>query len=91
MSYGKVNYPDEVLPDWGDWRTNWTVTGLVFMALSRFLWREEVEPRALNLRLPLAVYALNLIWAMVLARRASQYVRKSRMRNGAGITNPPLG
>jgi carotene biosynthesis associated membrane protein len=45
----------------------WTVTGLVFMALSRFLWREEVEPRALDLRLPLAVYAINLIWAMVLS------------------------
>ncbi len=45
----------------------WTVTGLVFMALSRFLWREEVEPRGLDLRLPLAIYAVNLIWAMVLS------------------------
>ncbi len=45
----------------------WTVTGLVFMALSRFLWREEVAPRSIDLRLPLAVYAVNLIWAMVLS------------------------
>ena len=45
----------------------WTVTGLVFMAVSRFLWREEIDARALDLRLPLAVYAINLIWAMVLS------------------------
>ena len=45
----------------------WTVTGLVFMAVSRFLWREEVEPRKLDLRLPLAIYAVNLVWAMVLS------------------------
>ena len=24
-NYGLVNYPDTVLPDFGDWRTNWTV------------------------------------------------------------------
>ena len=45
----------------------WTVTGLAFMALSRYLWREEVAPRAIDLRLPLAIYAVNLVWAMVLS------------------------
>jgi hypothetical protein len=29
------------------------------------------------------------IWAIVLARRESQYVRKSRIRKGAGITPCP--
>lgn len=27
MSYGKVNYPDQLLPS-SDWRTNWTITAL---------------------------------------------------------------
>jgi putative membrane protein len=45
----------------------WSVTGLVFMAVSRALWREEIDPRAADLRFPLAIYAVNLVWAMVLS------------------------
>lgn len=45
----------------------WSVTGLVFMAASRWLWREDVDPRTVPMRLPWAVYAVNLLFAMVLS------------------------
>lgn len=45
----------------------WSVTGLVFMAISRWLWREDVDPRTIPMRLPWAVYAVNLLFAMILS------------------------
>lgn len=45
----------------------WSLTGLVFMALSRLLWRSDVSVSSGQLRLPLAVYAANLGFAMVLS------------------------
>lgn len=45
----------------------WSLTGLVFMAVSRVLWGEGVHLRAERLRLPLAVYIANLGFAMVLS------------------------
>lgn len=45
----------------------WSVTGLIFMAISRFLWREDVSPHERDLWIPLAVYVVNLIFAMVLS------------------------
>jgi uncharacterized membrane protein len=45
----------------------WSITGLVFMALSRLLWRSNVDATSKQLRLPLAVYAVNLAFAMVLS------------------------
>lgn len=45
----------------------WTVTALVFMVVSRLLWREEAEVRRRSLQLPLVVYAANLAFAMVLS------------------------
>ena len=40
----------------------WFATGLVFIGLSRLLWRDEVGP-ALPLSVPLAVYAANFVFA----------------------------
>ncbi len=45
----------------------WSVTGLVFMAASRSLWREEVDVRRLSMHVPLIVYAANVVFAMVLS------------------------
>jgi putative membrane protein len=45
----------------------WSLTGLVFMALSRWLWRDDIDPDTTPMRLPFAVYAVNLIFAMVLS------------------------
>jgi putative membrane protein len=45
----------------------WSLTGLLFMAISRAVWRREVEPRASAMRFPLAMYAVNLAFAMVLS------------------------
>lgn len=45
----------------------WTLTGLVFMAVSRLIWRENVLLTERELRLPLAVYAANMVFAMVIS------------------------
>lgn len=45
----------------------WSLTGLVFMAISRLLWRENVTTDRVSMRFPLAVYAINVAFAMVLS------------------------
>ncbi len=45
----------------------WSVTGFVFMLVSRALWREDVAVRQLSMHVPLVVYAANLAFAMVLS------------------------
>jgi putative membrane protein len=45
----------------------WSLTGLLFMAISRALWRSGVDPDTTPMRLPLAVYVANLAFAMVLS------------------------
>jgi len=52
----------------------WSVTGLLFMAISRLLWREEVDPRRVSMLFPLAVYAINLVFAMVLSAGVGLWV-----------------
>jgi putative membrane protein len=50
----------------------WFGTGLLFIAVGRLLWRERVTPvtRAL---LPFTVYAVNVIWSMVLSLSAGMW------------------
>jgi putative membrane protein len=45
----------------------WSLTGLLFMTVSRVLWRDDVDPARLSMRIPLAVYAVNIAFAMVLS------------------------
>jgi putative membrane protein len=45
----------------------WSLTGLLFMAISRLLWRGDVDGNAIPARFPLAVYAANMAFAMVLS------------------------
>lgn len=45
----------------------WSITGLLFMAISRWLWREDIDPATFSNRLPLLVYAVNLAFAMILS------------------------
>ena len=45
----------------------WSATGLLFMALARFLWREEADTRRIAIWFPLAVYAANTVFAMALS------------------------
>ena len=52
----------------------WSVTGLVFMAVSRALWWEEPDPRAMDARIPVVVYAVNIVWAMVLSASVDLWV-----------------
>lgn len=52
----------------------WSVTGLVFMALSRWLWREGIDLRRAEPRIPVVVYAVNLVWAMVLSASAGLWI-----------------
>jgi putative membrane protein len=45
----------------------WSVTGLLFMAVSRYVWKEDADPGAGWLWLPVGVYAANLVFAMVIS------------------------
>lgn len=45
----------------------WSVTGLLFMALSRALWRRPVAAERVPVGFPLAVYAANVAFAMALS------------------------
>lgn len=45
----------------------WALTGLPFMALSRLLWRGDVDPGRVPTAFPLTVYAANTLFAMALA------------------------
>jgi uncharacterized membrane protein len=47
----------------------WSVTGLLYMGLSRLLWRQNLDPVELapTSWFPFAVYAANLVFAMVLS------------------------
>lgn len=45
----------------------WSVTGLVFMSVSRLLWRENVDAERLPMTIPLLVYAANLAFAMAIS------------------------
>ena len=56
----------------------WSVTGLVFMVLSRLIWREDVEFRTIPI-IPLGVYLANLIFAMVISASV-----------GLWLPDPPL-
>jgi uncharacterized membrane protein len=50
----------------------WFGTGLVFIAVGRLLWRERVSPLVPAL-LPFAVYAINVLWSMVLSLSAGMW------------------
>jgi putative membrane protein len=52
----------------------WSVTGLVFMAVARLLWRREIDPRSVDLRIPAVIYGLNIVWAMVLSASVGLWV-----------------
>jgi uncharacterized membrane protein len=52
----------------------WSVTGLIFMALSRLLWRRDRGPAPGTVRLIFAVYAVNLLFAMVLSAAVGLWV-----------------
>ncbi|MGD9858370.1 MAG: carotenoid biosynthesis protein [Planctomycetaceae bacterium] len=45
----------------------WALTGLVFMALSRLAWREDVRVEQDQLQIPAIVYAANMLFAMVIS------------------------
>jgi uncharacterized membrane protein len=50
----------------------WSVTGLLYMGISRLLWREEVDPALVDGQawFPFAVYLANMIFAMALSLSA---------------------
>lgn len=44
----------------------WSVTGLIFMVVSRWLWKGSVSTRGMS-SIPLAVYIVNIVFAMVVS------------------------
>ena len=45
----------------------WYATGATFIALSRLAWREHLDTSDVDLTIPFAVYAINIVWSMALA------------------------
>jgi putative membrane protein len=45
----------------------WSLTGLVFMGVSRLIWRSDVDTKTISMRMPFAIYGVNLLFAMVLS------------------------
>lgn len=45
----------------------WSLTGLVFMAASRAVWRRDLVPEKTPFLFPLAFYAMNMAFAMVVS------------------------
>ena len=54
----------------------WSLTGLLFMALARWAWREDVDParHRVAVGFPLAVYAANTFFAMALSASAGLWL-----------------
>ena len=52
----------------------WYATSLLFMAVSRWLWRGDVDPNGVPAWFSLAVYAANLLFAMVLSGSVGLWV-----------------
>ncbi len=50
----------------------WFGTGLVFIAAGRLLWNERASP-VVPAALPFAVYAINVLWSMVLSLSAGMW------------------
>jgi uncharacterized membrane protein len=51
----------------------WFGTGLLFIAVGRTLWNERTAPSA-PVALPLVVYALNVVWSMLLSFAAGMWL-----------------
>ena len=51
-----------------------SITGLLFMAISRALWRHDIDPDGQPMRIPLAIYAANIAFAMVLSAGVGLWV-----------------
>ncbi|HET8522825.1 MAG TPA: carotenoid biosynthesis protein [Thermomicrobiales bacterium] len=52
----------------------WSLTGLLFMVASRWLWRSQADGRTLPATIPLIVYTANLGFAMVLSAGVGLWV-----------------
>lgn len=52
----------------------WAITGLLFMLVSRLLWKEDVDARNFSMTLPFAIYAANLFFAMVLSAEVGLWI-----------------
>lgn len=48
----------------------WYATGVTFIALARWLWREPAGPLASRIGIAVLIYAANVVWAMALALSA---------------------
>lgn len=52
----------------------WSLTGLVYMGLSRLLWRANLDARSIAVWFPFGVYAANTVFAIALNRSAGLWI-----------------
>ena len=52
----------------------WSITGLLYMGVSRLLWREELKPSSFRVGVPLVVYLANMVFAMALSASVDLWI-----------------
>ena len=52
----------------------WVATGFIFMAISRWIWREDARLTVTELRLPGIVFIANMIFAMVISAEVGLWI-----------------
>lgn len=52
----------------------WVATGFIFMAISRWIWKEDVRLSQTRLRLPALVFVANMIFAMVISASVGLWI-----------------
>ena len=52
----------------------WSLTGLIYMGISRLLWREELTPGGFKVGVPLVIYLANMVFAMALSASVDLWV-----------------
>ena len=52
----------------------WSITGLLYMGVSRLLWRTELTPRSYGVGVPLLIYVANMVFAMFLSASVDLWI-----------------
>lgn len=52
----------------------WSITGLLYMGVSRLLWRKELEPGSFKVGVPLVIYLANMVFAMALSASVDLWI-----------------
>ena len=52
----------------------WSITGLLYMGVSRLVWRSELKPGSFKVGVPLIIYLANMVFAMALSASVGLWI-----------------